>query len=134
MAECLHVILCHVAEQPHTAALLYVDDQLPIRSEDPTVTTYFTDDILASADLRARGYGRDHCFSPNVKASVVRDLRNRGLVNVDHTCMCIFLQRHTDVRFVMSYHNGRLPSRQSHSRLLWWAGARVFGRLGQACG
>ena len=61
----------------------------------PWPTTYFTDDLLA-ARPRER-VAPDQCFSPNLKASVVDDLRRRGVLHTEHACACVFLRRYAPV-------------------------------------
>ena len=84
----LHYVLNHPAPRP---AVLYVDDRLP-KADNVDEWSYFTDDILATGRVQSH-----QCFSPNLKLSVVQDLRERGLVHVEHSCACQFLQRYASL-------------------------------------
>jgi hypothetical protein len=81
--------------QKHSArlpALFYLDDKLPLY-EGSEEWSYFTDDLLQTGLLKPY-----QLFSPNMKEDVVRDLQERGLTNVEHTCAC-----HTGCFFLCCY-------------------------------
>ena len=82
-------VLQHPAARP---ALLYLDDRLPCADDPDVEYTYFTDEVLATGRIQTH-----QLFSPNLKISVVEDLKQRGLVNVDHCCACLFIQRYASL-------------------------------------
>ena len=91
----IEYVLQHSAKHP---ALLYLDDRLPVQGSD--TTTYFTEDLL-KASPRIRPH---QLFSPNLKSSVVEDLRRLGVLHTEESCVCLFLQRYAPV--IRDLHGG----------------------------
>ena len=65
--------------------------------------TYFTEDLLTSPALQGR-IQPQQLFSPNIKATVVRDLRRLGVLHTAESCACLFLQRYAPV--IRDHHGG----------------------------
>ena len=99
-------IIQHLAgcTDPMHPALMYLDDQLPLVStNEPAGMTYFTEDLLTSPALQGR-IQPQQLFSPNIKHTVVRDLRRLGVLHTAESCACLFLQRYAPV--IRDHHGG----------------------------
>jgi hypothetical protein len=75
-----------------SAALLVFDAPLPIGGDGRT--TYCVEELHAKLNRLGFPVVRDQFMCPNIDATVVAELQQRGFIHAAHLCGCLYLQRY----------------------------------------
>jgi hypothetical protein len=78
-----------------SAALLVFDAPLPIGTDGRT--TYCVEELYAKLNRLGFPVVRDQFLCPNIDATVVTELQQRGFIHAAHLCGCLYLQRYQSV-------------------------------------